>query len=138
MNNMCLFFIKQKTAYEMRISDWSSDVCSSDLQILDWAGPDFEGIIAFDEAHEMGGVAGGEGALGRKEGSQQGVCGVLLQNHLPGARVLYASATGASDVNNLAYAVRLGLWGPGTAFDDREQFIAGIRKGGIVLGRAHV
>src|SRR3546814_8140284 len=30
---MCLFFFffKQKTAYEMRISDWSSDVCSSDL-----------------------------------------------------------------------------------------------------------
>src|SRR3546814_7140894 len=30
---MCLFFcFKQKTAYEMRISDWSSDVCSSDLE----------------------------------------------------------------------------------------------------------
>src|SRR3546814_6312446 len=28
-----LFFFKQKTAYEMRISDWSSDVCSSDLGI---------------------------------------------------------------------------------------------------------
>src|SRR3546814_12065628 len=28
---MCCFFFKQKTAYEMRISDWSSDVCSSDL-----------------------------------------------------------------------------------------------------------
>src|SRR3546814_1149952 len=28
------FFCKQKTAYEMRISDWSSDVCSSDLQNL--------------------------------------------------------------------------------------------------------
>src|SRR3546814_13912816 len=28
---MFLFFFKQKTAYEMRISDWSSDVCSSDL-----------------------------------------------------------------------------------------------------------
>src|SRR3546814_10630639 len=27
-----LFFFKQKTAYEMRISDWSSDVCSSDLR----------------------------------------------------------------------------------------------------------
>src|SRR3546814_4591818 len=27
----CCFFFKQKTAYEMRISDWSSDVCSSDL-----------------------------------------------------------------------------------------------------------
>src|SRR3546814_8457791 len=31
---MCFFF-KQKTAYEMRISDWSSDVCSSDLQAGD-------------------------------------------------------------------------------------------------------
>src|SRR3546814_2228434 len=79
----------------------------------------------------MGGVAGGDGALGPKEGSQQGICGVLLQNHLPGARVLYASATGASDVNNLAYAVRLGLWGPETDFANREQFITGIRKGGI-------
>src|SRR3546814_21052261 len=29
----CFFFFKQKTAYEMRISDWSSDVCSSDLMI---------------------------------------------------------------------------------------------------------
>src|SRR3546814_9729261 len=29
------FFFKQKTAYEMRISDWSSDVCSSDLMALD-------------------------------------------------------------------------------------------------------
>src|SRR3546814_3560354 len=34
---MCLFvlfFFKQKTAYEMRISDWSSDVCSSDLRVF--------------------------------------------------------------------------------------------------------
>src|SRR3546814_8796502 len=30
-----VFFFKQKTAYEMRISDWSSDVCSSDLQLLE-------------------------------------------------------------------------------------------------------
>src|SRR3546814_6596801 len=29
---LCVFFFKQKTAYEMRISDWSSDVCSSDLR----------------------------------------------------------------------------------------------------------
>src|SRR3546814_5384227 len=29
------FFFKQKTAYEMRISDWSSDVCSSDLHFVD-------------------------------------------------------------------------------------------------------
>src|SRR3546814_1097255 len=30
---LLFFFFKQKTAYEMRISDWSSDVCSSDLRI---------------------------------------------------------------------------------------------------------
>src|SRR3546814_10738239 len=43
-------FFKQKTAYEMRISDWSSDVCSSDLNakrdslagILAEAGPDYD------------------------------------------------------------------------------------------------
>src|SRR3546814_1982907 len=35
------FFFKQKTAYEMRISDWSSDVCSSDL------GSAFERVSAF-------------------------------------------------------------------------------------------
>src|SRR3546814_8394786 len=31
---MFFFFFKQKTAYEMRISDWSSDVCSSDLYLI--------------------------------------------------------------------------------------------------------
>src|SRR3546814_2194820 len=35
--SLCLFFFfKQKTAYEMRISDWSSDVCSSDLIVSQW------------------------------------------------------------------------------------------------------
>src|SRR3546814_1440380 len=34
-NRNVFFFFKQKTAYEMRISDWSSDVCSSDL-LADW------------------------------------------------------------------------------------------------------
>src|SRR3546814_3024833 len=34
-----VFFFKQKTAYEMRISDWSSDVCSSDLTVVVAPGP---------------------------------------------------------------------------------------------------
>src|SRR3546814_13427848 len=34
MMNVFYGFFKQKTAYEMRISDWSSDVCSSDLELL--------------------------------------------------------------------------------------------------------
>src|SRR3546814_6869426 len=36
---MFCFFVKQKTAYEMRISDWSSDVCSSDLRCQPIADP---------------------------------------------------------------------------------------------------
>src|SRR3546814_13478480 len=42
------FFFKQKTAYELRISDWSSDVCSSDLQA---AGPELDlalGVVGRD------------------------------------------------------------------------------------------
>src|SRR3546814_10025147 len=42
---MFFFFFKQKTAYEMRISDWSSDVCSSDLNdegVLDLFIADFD------------------------------------------------------------------------------------------------
>jgi hypothetical protein len=100
-------------------------------QILAWAGDDFDGVIVFDEAHAMANAAGGEGSRGKVKGSDQGIAGVRLQNLLPRARVLYASATGASDVNNLAYATRLGLWGPETAFANREAFVADIRDGGI-------
>src|SRR3546814_18243860 len=32
-SHICVFFFKQKTSYELRISDWSSDVCSSDLEL---------------------------------------------------------------------------------------------------------
>ncbi len=100
-------------------------------QLLAWAGKDFDGVIVFDEAHAMANAAGGEGSRGKVKGSEQGVAGVRLQNLLPRARVLYASATGASDVNNLAYATRLGLWGPETAFATREEFVTDIRAGGI-------
>src|SRR3546814_6138328 len=50
------FFFKQKTAYEMRISDWSSDVCSSDLNaagILLDAARHFAERTAVLEAHEV-------------------------------------------------------------------------------------
>src|SRR3546814_4827251 len=41
---MWFVFFKQKTAYEMRISDWSSDVCSSDLQVAQAAMQDAEAV----------------------------------------------------------------------------------------------
>src|SRR3546814_12909938 len=46
------FFFKQKTAYEMRISDWSSDVCSSDLTING-------GILQIASDANLGNAAGG-------------------------------------------------------------------------------
>jgi hypothetical protein len=100
-------------------------------QLIEWMGEDFSGVVVFDEAHEMAGVAGGEGRFGALKGSEQGIAGVRLQNLTPRARILYASATGASDVNNLAYATRLGLWGPQTAFADRRAFVESLRRGGI-------
>src|SRR3546814_4698988 len=44
-----MFFFKQKTAYEMRISDWSSDVCSSDLRAMRHVRR-FEAVFAKDAA----------------------------------------------------------------------------------------
>src|SRR3546814_5099486 len=46
-----LFFFKQKTAYEMRISDWSSDVCSSDLPGKRALGRDEPRMIGGAERH---------------------------------------------------------------------------------------
>ena len=80
-------------------------------QIVDWLGPDFDGVILFDESHAMANAAGGKGERGDTEASQQGRAGLRLQHKLPNARVVYVSATGATTVHNLAYAQRLGLWG---------------------------
>src|SRR3546814_19319775 len=46
------FFFKQKTAYEMRISDWSSDVCSSDLRMAAARGAAFAAAVrVVDRVH---------------------------------------------------------------------------------------
>src|SRR3546814_6106111 len=50
------FFFKQKTAYEMRISDWSSDVCSSDLRQLAEKAADLA-VMQADRAREAGSYA---------------------------------------------------------------------------------
>src|SRR3546814_3835165 len=53
-----VFFFKQKTAYEMRISDWSSDVCSSDLHRLDRLVAEDE--LAVLKRFRFGGRAAGD------------------------------------------------------------------------------
>lgn len=46
-------------------------------------------------------------------------------------RVIYASATGASEPRNMAYMVRLGIWGEGSPFREFNDFIQAVEKRGI-------
>ncbi len=101
-------------------------------QIADWLGVDFDGVIIFDESHAMANAAGSKGERGDTEASQQGRAGLRLQHKLPNARVVYVSATGATSVNNLAYAQRLGLWGgEDFPFTTRAEFVEAIEAGGV-------
>ena len=111
-------------------------------QIVDWLAEDrpedhddaWGPVIAFDEAHAMGNAAGGEATgRGKKAASQQGIAGLRIQNAVPEARVIYVSATGATTVENLAYATRLGLWGAGAdyPFPSREGFLSAMHMGGV-------
>ena len=108
------------------------DKVSRVQQIVDWLGREFDGVIVFDEAHAMANAAGDKGERGEKKPSQQGQAGLRLQNALHDARILYVSATGATTVQNLAYAARLGLWGTGDfPFATRADFVSAMEKGGV-------
>jgi P-loop containing NTP hydrolase pore-1/C-terminal domain on Strawberry notch homologue len=107
------------------------DQASRLQQLLDWAGADFDGVILFDESHALGNAAGTETDFGAAKGSEQGLAGVRLQIALPRARIIYVSATGATKPENLSYTARLGLWGPRTAFQNRDDFLAAMEEGGI-------
>uniref|UniRef100_A0A8C1WJE1 Protein strawberry notch homolog 2 n=1 Tax=Cyprinus carpio TaxID=7962 RepID=A0A8C1WJE1_CYPCA len=90
-------------------------------QILDWCEPGFDGVIIFDECHKA------KNATSTKMGKA-----VLdLQNKLPLARVVYASATGASEPKNMIYMSRLGIWGEGTPFRTFDDFLHTIEKRGV-------
>ena len=92
----------------------------------------FSGVIVFDEAHAMANAAGGTGNRGAVRPSQQGRAGLRLQNALPDARIVYVSATGASTLQGLAYATRLGLWATNdTPFETRAAFVQAMEAGGV-------
>lgn len=97
-----------------------------------WLGKDFDGVIVFDEAHMMKNAIPTEGkGWGKTSTSQMAVWGVKLQQAFPNARILYATATGASDISNFAYLDRLGLWGKGTPFANFNDFYEKISSGGL-------
>ena len=100
-------------------------------KIVSWFGKDFDGVIAFDEAHMMSNAGGKVTNRGKVKPSETALAGIELQKLLPKAKVIYMSATGATEVENLQYATRLGLWGEGTAFPNEKEFISQIKGGGI-------
>lgn len=87
--------------------------------------------VLVSNCHNMASALDREGARGIKKASQRALVGVELQRRLPNARVVYASATGATEVANLAYAERLGLWGRGTPFPTVQAFVEKVAAGGI-------
>jgi len=100
-------------------------------QVVAWLGADFDGVIALDESHRAGNALQVQGQRGRKDPSKTALAVIELQDKLPNARVVYVSATGATEVMNLAYAKRLGLWGTGTPFPSVQAFVGQIQSGGI-------
>src|SRR3546814_2090770 len=76
---MMIFFFKQKTAYEMRISDWSSDVCSSDLPyVLNEGVLHISGQLPFaPDGNIVTGILGAD--LGVERGAQAArYCAIML------------------------------------------------------------
>lgn len=102
-------------------------------QILDWVGDDFDGVIAYDESHNLrnSNPPRQTGERFKKNASKKGVAGVFLQDKLPESRVVYSSATGMTEVHNLAYANRLGLWGRGASFTSFSEFHHNIVSAGV-------
>ena len=99
--------------------------------LVKWLGKDYDGIIAFDEAHQMGNATGAKTSRGRSKPAEKAVACIELQRMLPKAKIVYVSATGATEVTNLAYAERLGLWGMGTPFPSQAAFVSKIDAAGV-------
>ncbi|KAL6567599.1 udp-glycosyltransferase [Orobanche gracilis] len=96
-------------------------------QLVQWCTEEFDGLVVFDECHKAKNLVPESGGQPTKTGEA-----VLdIQARLPEARVMYCSATGASEPRNMGYMVRLGLWGAGTSFADFSKFLGAMEKGGV-------
>lgn len=93
------------------ISDGDHEKCKS-----------FSGALIFDEAHFAKTLKLSGDDVVSKNTSLTAKLVNQIQIDLPNARVVYVSATGASDPRHMAYMRRLGLWGKGTSFNDFKEF----------------
>ena len=97
-------------------------------QLLHWCGDDFDGVIIFDECHKAKNLCP---SAGTSKATKTGLTVLELQRRLPKARIVYASATGATEPRDMAYMTRLGLWGTGTSFPEFNDFITTVEKRGV-------
>ena len=98
-------------------------------QLVQWCGGmHFQGVFVFDECHRAKNlVPGKESGSGT---TQTARATKNVQAALPNARVVYVSATGASELSHMAYMDRLGLWGQGTAFASTKAFVDALANRG--------
>lgn len=100
-------------------------------ELVRWLGKDFDGVIAFDEAHS---AAKDDGSGPSPKGQVKRAQAVIdLQAALPNARILYLTATSAYDAEDLRFLQRMGLWGKGTGFSNLAEFSEAINKGGLSM-----
>lgn len=92
-------------------------------QICDWLGEDFQGVIVFDECHSAKNFS-------LKNGSKTGKIVYELQKRYPEARIVYSSASSASEIKHLEYMYRLGLWDR-LFSNDFNKFKKCIQSGGL-------
>src|SRR5213596_3734662 len=110
---MPFFFFKQKTAYEIRPCDWSSDVCSSDLDRRDARPSDVREVqVAFADRARLGGVDGSGRLCEAREETGPHERGTKTAHALEAGRGPRGRVREAGGVREL------GLWGRP---DDREQ-----------------
>jgi len=83
----------------------------------------------FDECHKAKNLV----PTGASRPSKTGTTVLQLQKKLPRARIVYCSATGASEPKNMAYMSRLGIWGKGTQFNSFQEFIKAVEKRQVQL-----
>ncbi|RZC64949.1 hypothetical protein C5167_008643 [Papaver somniferum] len=121
-------------------------------QLLQWCGSEYDSLVVFDECHKAKNLIPEAGSQPTRTGEavlelqvdaillEPGLCilqflllfkRIFLADKLPGARVVYCSATGASEPRNMGYMVRLGLWGVGTCFPNFRDFLGALDKGGV-------
>ena len=91
------------------------------------------GCLIFDECHKAKNhkEAVGGGTESNSGGSKVAAAVIELQRRLINARVVYCSATGVSEIGNMAYMARLGFWGAGTPFTDSNKFIESMKHRGV-------